>query len=257
MNKENVLFSIIGLLLGCIIGFIFANSVNQKGTTARTPSTGGARQNSNLPPDHPELPSNAVADQGAMQEQVTAQIQQARDEPNNFEAQMKAADLFYEIHRFTDAIEFLLRANQLKPDDYTAIVKLGNANFETGSYETAAKWYEAALMRNPDDVNVRTDLGLTFYLRNPPDYERAITEYRGSLQRDARHEQTLQNMVVALTRVGNTREAEEMLAKLQEVNPANEALLKLRSDLENLKAQPKSQASTTTQTPAAKKRGRR
>jgi tetratricopeptide (TPR) repeat protein len=253
MNKENVLFSIIGLLLGCIIGFLFANSVNQRGVSPGQPAaTTGTRQNSNLPPDHPVVPSNAVADQEGMQEQVTAQIQQARNEPNNFDAQMKAADLFYQIQRFDQAIEFLLKANQLRPDDYGAIVKLGNANFETGNYETAEKWYTAALIKNPEDINVRTDLGLTFYLRNPPDYERAIKEYRASLQRDPRHEQSLQNLVVVLTRTGNTREAEETLAKLREVNPANEAISKLRSDLDSMKSQPSAPAA-----PAPKPRGRR
>lgn len=246
MNKENVLFSIIGLLLGCIIGFIFANSVNQQGAAPRQPPA--ARQNSNLPPDHPQIGSNGVADQGsAMQEEVTAQIQQARNEPNNFDAQVKAADLFYQIHRYDQAIEFLLKANQLRPDSYETIVKLGNANFEMGNYETAEKWYSAALIKNPDDVNVRTDMGLTFYLRNPPDYERAIKEYRASLEREPRHEQTLQNLVVALTRIGNAREAEEMLARLQEVNPSNEALAKLRSDLDNLKSQPKTETSAPAQ----------
>jgi tetratricopeptide (TPR) repeat protein len=260
MNKENVLFSIIGLLLGCIIGFIFANSVNQQGASVRQPpATGAARQNANLPPDHPVVPANGAADPEAMQEQVTAQIQQARNEPNNFDAQMKAADLFYQIHRFDQAIEFLLRANQIRPDAYETIVKLGNANFETDNYQTAEKWYEAALLKNPDDVNVRTDLGLTFYLRDPPDYERAIREYRGSLQRDARHEQTLQNMVVVLTHTGNVKEAEEMLARLQEVNPSNQTLSQLRSDLDNLKAQPNAQSSISVkpQSPATNRGARR
>ena len=259
MNKDNVLYSIIGLLAGCIIGFLFANSVNQNNAQQRPmTSNGSARQNANLPPDHPAVPSNAVADQEGMQQQVTEQIQQARNEPDNFEAQVKAADLYYQIRRYDDAIEFLLRANKIRVDDYTTIVKLGNANFETGNYETAEKWYTAALLKNPDDVNVRTDLGLTFYLRNPPDYERAIEEYRNSLQRDPRHEQTLQNMVVALTRVGNTKEADEMLARLQEVNPANDALPKLRTDLESLKSQPPAQAAATprAQTPAQRRRRR-
>jgi tetratricopeptide (TPR) repeat protein len=260
MNKDNVLYCIIGLLAGCIIGFIFANSVNQNAAAPRqTATTAPSRQNPALPPDHPAVPSNGVADQGgaAMQEQVTAQIQQARNEPDNFDAQVKAADLFYQIRRFDEAIEFLLRANKIRPDDYGTIVKLGNANFETGSYETAEKWYTAALLKNADDINVRTDLGLTFYLRNPPDYERAIKEYRESLQRDPRHEQTLQNMVVVLTRVGNTKEADEMLARLQEVNPVNDALPKLRTDLENLKSQPQTTqpaAPARTQAPAQRRR---
>lgn len=262
MNKDNVLYCIIGLLLGAIIGFMFANSVNQQGAQPRPAGAGGAAAGApgaNLPPEHPVVPSNGVADQSGMQEQVTAQIQQARNEPDNFDAQMKAADLFYQINRFDQSIEFLLRANQLRPDDYSTIVKLGNANFENASYETAEKWYTAALLKNPDDINVRTDLGLTFYLRNPPDHERAIKEYRESLQRDPRHEQTLQNMVVALTRVGQVKEAEEMLSKLQEVNPVNEALSKLRSDLESLKSKPAAQATPSQrgQAQGAKRRGSR
>lgn len=261
MNKDNVLYCIIGLLLGAIIGFMYANSVNQRGAQTRpaTTAAGGAAAGANLPPDHPTVPSNGVADQAGMQEEVTAQIQQARNEPDNFDAQVKAGDLFYQIRRFDQAIEYLLRANQLRPDDYGTIVKLGNANFENASYETAEKWYTAALLKNPDDINVRTDLGLTFYLRNPPDHDRAIKEYRESLQRDPRHEQTLQNLTVALTRVGQVKEAEETLSKLQEVNPANEALSKLRSDLQNLKSQPAAQATPQSggQAQGARRRGRR
>ena len=39
-----------------------------------------------------------------------------------------------------------------------------------------------------------------FALRQPPDYDRAIAEFRRSLERDPRHEQTLQNLVFALTK---------------------------------------------------------
>src|SRR3712207_7921773 len=55
------------------------------------------------------------------------------------------------------------------------------------SYETAEKWYAAALAKNPDDLNVRTDLGLTFYLRQPPNIERAIAEDRKSTRLNSSH----------------------------------------------------------------------
>ena len=31
MSKENILFSVVGVLLGFIVGFAFANTVNQRG----------------------------------------------------------------------------------------------------------------------------------------------------------------------------------------------------------------------------------
>ena len=43
MNKENTLFGIVGLLLGLIIGFMFANNVNQKKKKLWTSNAGGER----------------------------------------------------------------------------------------------------------------------------------------------------------------------------------------------------------------------
>jgi tetratricopeptide (TPR) repeat protein len=230
MKKENVLFGVIGLLLGAIIGFMFANSVNQKGLA---PRAGAA-----LPADHPQLASNGVADQQGvgMQAAVTQAIQAARNEPGNFEAQMTAAQMFYQIQRYSEAIEFLMKANQLKPDNYEAIVNLGNVNFDARNYVAAEKWYLAALAKNADDVNVRTDLGLTFMFRQPPDFDRAIKEFRITLQKDPNHEQSLQDIVVALTGKGQRGEAQTMLERLVKVNPNNQAIPELRRKLNSADA---------------------
>jgi tetratricopeptide (TPR) repeat protein len=244
MSKENILFSIVGLLLGLIIGFFFANSVNQRGYEPRPAGLSPTGSNPNLPPDHPQVPMNGVADQEGMPPAVAQAIEQARNEPNNFEAQVGAAQLYYRIGRYDEAIEFLLKANQLRPDDYATTVMLGDANYEAKNFETAEKWYTAALVKKPDDVSVRTDLGLTFFLRQPPDVERAIKEYRTSLQRDPLHERTLQNLTAALIAKKDAKEAQTTLAKLEEVNPSNEALTKLRSDLAALSSAPSKPATS-------------
>jgi tetratricopeptide (TPR) repeat protein len=250
MNKENILFAVIGLLLGGIVGFFAANSMNQQGYEPRPAAASTSPANPNLPPDHPAVPMNGVADQEGMTPAVTEAIQQARNEPNNFDAQVGAAQLYYRIRRYEDAIEFLLKANQLKPDDYATIVRLGDANFDVGHFDTAEKWYTAALARQPNDVSVRTDLGLTFFLRDPPQVDRAIKEYRTSLQREPLHEQTLQNLTAALIKKGEAKEAETMIAKLEEVNSSNQALAKFRTDLEGLK-----KTSGSANPSAAKKKG--
>ena len=225
MTRENILFSIIGLLLGLNIGFIFVTAVNQRAGSSRFEAgTGGT--------DGSELPSNAVKEQG-MPSFVQAAIKQARDEPKNFDAQMKAAEIFYQIQRYDEAIEFLTRANQLQPGNNEVVIALGNANYDTGRYEIAEKWYTAALMKDPNNINVRTDLGLTFLLRDNPNIDRAITEFRRSLERDPQHEQTLQNLVVAYTRKGDIAQAQVTLTKLEQVNPGNQALSQLRSSIES------------------------
>jgi tetratricopeptide (TPR) repeat protein len=232
MTKDNILFGVIGLLLGCIVGFLGANSLNQNYGGPRPKASAQTPPSAGLPADHPPVnPSNAVADQGGI-EAIQQQIQKARQEPNNFEAQMNAAVLFYRIGRYDEAIEFLLKANQLKPEDYQTLVRLGDANFDAEHYKEAESWYAAALAKSPEDVNVRTDLGTTFMARQPPDFDRAIKEYLRALEINPKHEQTLHNLVIAFTKKGQPDKARQMLDRLAEVNPNNTDLPRLRSDVE-------------------------
>jgi tetratricopeptide (TPR) repeat protein len=229
MNKENILFAIVGLLVGLIVGFTFANSVNQNQAVAVAPGSavmapgGVAGQNPNA--GHME---NAP--------EIQAAINLAKNEPDNFEAQLKAAEYYYQIQRFDGAIELLKRANELKPDDYSVLVHLGNAYFDSKNYEEAEKWYTTALSKNEKDVNVRTDLGLTFMFRQTPDYDRAIKEFKSSLEVDPNHKQTLQNLTVAYTKKGDAENANSTLAKLEGVDSTNTSLPTLREDIQKISA---------------------
>jgi tetratricopeptide (TPR) repeat protein len=235
MTKDNILFVVIGVLLGFIIGFMFANNTNQRGLQPTTTAAMGQQQNSQLPPDHPPIAQTGAQGQDGMMD-VQAAIKLARDQPDNFDAQMKAAEAFYQIQRSDDALEYLNRAIKLKPDAYETIVILGNVNFDAGRYEEAEKWYTQALKIKPDNVNVRTDLGLTFFFRTPPDIDRAIKEYKASLELDPNHVQTLQNLTVAYTKKGDASQAQATLERLEKVAPTNQALTKLRTDIEALRS---------------------
>ena len=228
MSKENILFVIIGLLGGLIIGFVFANSVNQKGTV---PVAGPPASNTSLPAGHPEVPG---APSGGTQPEIQAAIDQANKSPEDFDAQLIAAEFYYQILKFDGALEFLQRANKLRPDNREVIVHLGNVYFDSGKYEEAEKWYLTALAKKADDVNVRTDLGLTFVFREKPDYDRAIQEFERSLEIDPNHPQTLQNLTVAYTKKGDAAGANQTIAKLEAFDPSNESLAKLRDDIKKI-----------------------
>ena len=128
---------------------------------------------------------------------------------------------------------FTVRQTKIKPDAADVWVKIGNVYFDSGNdkldqkqsgnaeFEQAQTWYEKYLAKNPDDINVRTDLGLTFYLRQPADFDRAIKEYRTSLAKNPNHELTLQNLAVALSRKGDTAALEEVVERMRKVNPNN------------------------------------
>ncbi|MEP6947389.1 MAG: tetratricopeptide repeat protein [Acidobacteriota bacterium] len=238
MNKENVLFGIVGLLAGMIIGFMVTNSIN-KGNIGGGAPVADLKLNSNMPPGHPEVAPGQTAPgtttaPGAMTAEVQAAIDKAKQSPDDFDAQVKAADMYNAIDRFDDAIPLLKRANQLKPDDREVIVHLGNACFDGNHFDEAEKWYMAALAKKADDVSVRTDLGLTFVFREPPDYDRAIQEFNKSLETDPNHVQTLQNLTVAYTKKGDAAKATSTLAKLESIDPKNTAVPKLREDVQKM-----------------------
>ena len=81
---------------------------------------------------------------------------------------------------------------QQNPTDAVTRVQLGNLYFDAGRFQEAAQWYEAALKITPKDVNVSTDLGISYYYMNDPD--RALAQFDRSLQIDPSHAKTMLNV---------------------------------------------------------------
>ena len=194
MSRENLLFGIIGILLGFIVGFMFASSMSQKAAQSQL---AGAAQN--LPADHPPVGGPNAGDPAAQRERVTAQIEKARNEPTNFEAQMGAAQLYYQIQRYDQAIEFLLKANQLKPTDFDAVSALGVVNLDAGHYDQAEKWYRVALKMKSDD------------------------------------EAALAGLAEATIQQGNAKAAQDAVAQLEKQYPSNQDLSRFKDKLAALK----------------------
>jgi tetratricopeptide (TPR) repeat protein len=194
MTRDNLLFAIIGVLLGFIVGFLFASNMSQReGLNAPTALSSGQ-----LPSDHP--PAAGGQNPGGMQAEVTASLEKARNEPQNFEAQVNAAQLYYQIQRFDQAIEFLLKANQLRPDDYQTVAALGVVNLDAGHYEVAETWYRAALIKKNDDPA------------------------------------TLAGLAAATLGKGDAKAAEEAIKNLEKLDPSSEDLPQFRTRLETLKS---------------------
>ncbi len=232
MKKENILFGVAGLIVGLLVGFWFANSVNQTGVTAS--ASPAISTNSNIPAGHPDIGQTTGNASGPMQPAVQETIDAAKASPGDFEAQLKAAEVYYQIGRYDDAIKYLTIANKLKPEDRELLVNLGNAYFDAEKYEEAEKWYTAALAKKADDANVRTDLGLIFVFRDPPNYDRAIQEFNRSLAIDPNHVQTLQNLTVAYTKKNDAAKATETLDKLESIDAKNVALTQLKAGIKEI-----------------------
>jgi Flp pilus assembly protein TadD len=200
MTRENLLFVIIGILLGFIGGFMMASYINQRDFGARAGTT--AAQGQNLPPNHPPVAGDQQSGEGGQQMLASVQtaMKQARENPNDFEAQVTAAKLEYQIQRFDQAIEYLLIANRLKPDDFDVLAMLGVANLDAGHFDAAEKWYRAALTRKPTDMP------------------------------------TLDGLCAVLLSKGDAKGAEEAINKLAKIDPTNQDLAQFREKLASLKS---------------------
>jgi tetratricopeptide (TPR) repeat protein len=234
MNRENVLFSVVGLLLGYVIAFHLVVYVNQSQAAPAAASAGQSA--AGLPADHP-----TVSDEdGANRQQLLADAEKAADAarkaPDSFDAQLKAAEGYFQAGSFEDAIDFMTRANKLRPDDYNTVVRLGTVYSSAGRFDDAARWYTAALAKRPEDCDARSELALTFYLRKPSQPEKAIAELRRCLQSDPNHVMSLHNLTLMLLETKQYAESEATLARLEKLDPTYEDLPRLRERLRTARA---------------------
>jgi tetratricopeptide (TPR) repeat protein len=95
----------------------------------------------------------------------------------------------------------------------TPRVQLGNLYFDAERYTDAIKWYTNALEIAPNDVNVSTDLGVSYYYTNEPD--KALEQFDRSLKLDAKHTKTLLN--VGIVRAFGKQDLEGAAKAWQEV----------------------------------------
>lgn len=238
--SKNVLLCAAGLALGFIVGFFLSNQMSRTphagpvgsaaGTNGTAPPLSDEQAGAPLPPGHPNI-SGATTDGDPADAQAAADTAQQR--PRDFDAQMSAAVSFYKLKDYDKAALYLRRALELKPKDAEALAAMGNTKYDAGEFEEAARYYERALAAGPRNADVQTDLGNTYFQRRPPDYRRAIAEYRKTLAIDPRHETALQNIAAAAMRLGDRATAREAVEKLANVNPNNPFLGGLRSAVES------------------------
>ncbi len=246
MNTHKILYALAGLVVGCVIGFLFATSVDRKeletlrGEVARARAgSGGQRTGETQNPS-----ANAQAASMPTDAEMRDLIAKADANQQDTEYQRKVGQGIYMYALSTgkpdllpEAVRLLKRAHEADPANYETTVLVGNSLFALGQaadvsrYDEARVYYNKALAVKPDDTNVHTLLGMTYYYGRPSDPERAIKEYRKTLAAAPKHEMALQSLASALIATGAIDEAQKRIEELQAVNSANSALSNLRAQL--------------------------
>ncbi|HUR99977.1 MAG TPA: tetratricopeptide repeat protein, partial [Pyrinomonadaceae bacterium] len=238
MNGRTGFLIFIAAVLGLAAGFILANSINRselstlRAENERLKTAGGAG-------------TTVDAKSALTDDEINATIAKADQSPNDFDTQRNIGVAIYRYGAMKqdeklirESVRILDRAAGLRPDDYDVTLSLANANFDVGYFTKdndalakARNFYSKALVSKPENVDVRTDLGLTYFLQNPPDFDNAINEFKKSLEKNPKHEKTLQFMVQTLVKQNKTSEASDYLERLRAVNPKNESIGELTSML--------------------------
>ena len=224
-------------------GFLLANALNRSELAAlRT-------ENSRLSSEAAN--SNTEPGSTLSNEEIRKKIAEADANPTNFSFQKNLGLALYQygsMKQDTDlikeSIRLLARAGDLKKDDVDLVTAQGNAFFDIGlfekdnsSFDKAREFYSRSLALHPNDAPVTTDIGLTYFLYQPPNYDNAAEEFLKALKADPKYEKALQFLIQTLAKQNKPEEAKKYLEQLRNVNPENEALQGLSDEVVKAQAQ--------------------
>lgn len=242
MNGKVFWLSIVAVVISFGGGFLLANALN------RSEINELRAENGRLTTAADESKQNDA--EGSLSvEEVRARIAEADKNPTDAAFQKNLGMALYryaamkqDAATLGEVGRLLTRAHESDPKDYAVVVALGNIYFDIGyfkkenaPFEKAREFYQKALIEKPSDVDVRTDLGLTYFLSDPPEYDRAVAEFQKSLQTNPKHEKTLQVTAQTLLAQNKIAEAEKFVARLKETNANNQYLTQLETQLANVK----------------------
>lgn len=238
MHRNTIAFVIVAAFGGFVAGFWLANSLNRSAGNSLNAapaqsSTSAANQAQNS--QEAELSPD----------ELRAKIAEADQNPSNFTFQKELGTSLYRYAAMKqdpsvleDARRILSRADALNSKDFDVLVALGHAHFDIGfhkrdavSFQKARDVYTRALAIRPDDPDVKTDLGLTYFLQEPPDYDKAAAQLTRVSADNPQHDRSLQFLVRTFVKQGKLADAEKALDKIKSINPGNPAISELTTQI--------------------------
>jgi tetratricopeptide (TPR) repeat protein len=123
MKKDNLVFALIGIIIGIIGGVFLANQSSQTIQHPAAPAQQSTVQSEQgqLPEGHPQI-DQAILTQIAEQKEIL----------------------------------------QRDPENQTAIIALANLNYDLNNHAEATQWFEKALLKDPNNINLITDMGTSY-----------------------------------------------------------------------------------------------
>lgn len=229
MNRNKYLFGLIGLALGFIVSFFLTQSMNKSGAGTSGAQTSGAAA----------AAQGGGPNQQQMMESVRLTLEKAKNNPNDFEAQVNAARQFVQINQVDKSIEYLKKAIEINPTEAGKLgiqPFIGQYYFEKKDYIESEKWFRRALETEEEKAPVYVEIGSTYILRDPPDPDKAIENIKAALSLSPKDGHALAHLIDAYLLKKDSVEAENTLSRLREAQPNNERIPMYQNLVADLKA---------------------
>lgn len=151
LTKKAFVYAVAGLCIGLIAGFKLANSQYRNKISADA-NAQALQVASKLPAGGSAggVPANPQQTEQMIKE-TRAVIEKAKQNPNDFDAQVQAADQFMQIRRPEGAMEFLQQAIKLRPNDDEVMSELAGAYFFQEKFADAIPWARKSLARKSEN----------------------------------------------------------------------------------------------------------
>lgn len=226
MKPKFAALTIASIILSFVGGFLLANSLNRAELDKLRKGETIAATNAD--------PAANRQDQAALSdEEIQARLSEADRNPTDISFQKNLGLALFKYAGMRQDGKLLLEVSRLldrvyksNPKDYENLVALGHSYFDAGLitennevFLRSRPIYLEALKIKPDDIEIRTDLGLTYVLSEPPDYEKALIELDRSIKQDPEHEKTLSALAQVFTGKREFDKAESTIAKIESLDP--------------------------------------
>jgi Flp pilus assembly protein TadD len=230
VNKDNVLFAVIGILLGFISGYLLHEVMAARqpprlrpGDVAAAAAGGGGGAPEGAPDAGAATASGAsgaagAADAGAPGMGDPAAVGAGATAPGGAGAPMAA------IQQLREYVE-------KNPNDADAVLKLANANFDIHRWDRARELYTQYLKLKPDQPDILSDLGITY--RELGQFDHALEQFQKAEKLAPTHWQAQYNQAVVLgIDLKRYDDAQKVLADIEKLQPGNPDVAKLAAEVD-------------------------
>ena len=234
MNNSKYLVGLAGLAVGFLVSFLWVSSYNRNNATAAPAGT--------TPGGMPAAAGNS-GDQQAMMAQVQQVINKAKQNPQDFQAQVDAAGVYFQSGKEAETVEYLKKAYALKPDEFKtnqqlfgALPLIATYYADQRQYDEADTWFRRSVEVEPNNTVLHIEMASSLIQRQPPQPDRAIQELQVALKANPKDAHALGHLVEAYAVKRDAAGADDALNRLRDADPSNQRLAALQGMVADLKA---------------------